>query len=76
MYVLITLLFPSPCQADLREQRYRVQGTKATVVDGHTITRGASRPDRGATAMVVVAAGEIPALVDTHVWACSCTHMH
>lgn len=45
MYMLITLLWTSPCQANLSAE----QGTKATIADGHTIFRGISRPDRGAT---------------------------
>lgn len=53
------LLWTSPYQADFKGQRCRQQGTKATVADGHTVSRRASRTGRRAeTAM----AGEIPAL--------------
>lgn len=38
--------------------------TKATVADGHTVFRRASRPDGGAkTAMIAVAGSKIPALI-------------
>lgn len=58
------LLWTSPYQEDFKGQRCRQQGTKATVADGHTVFRRASRPDGGAkTAMIAVVGSKIPALM-------------
>lgn len=42
-----------------------MQGTKATVADGHTSFRKALRTDGGAMTMAIVATAEIPVLSQT-----------